>query len=44
MQSDLAKLQQKIMHGYRERAIVFYVTTTDEDGKIVDVAEVVRAS
>ena len=31
--SDLAKLEQEFVYGYREDASVFYFTTTNEDGK-----------
>jgi hypothetical protein len=31
--SDLAKLEQEFVHGYKEGASVFYVTTNNEDGK-----------
>jgi len=39
LQSDLAKLEQEFVHGYRERASVFYVTVTNEDGKTQEVTE-----
>lgn len=44
MQSDLVKLEQEFVHGYCEGAVVFYVTTTDEDGKTVNVMEEIRVS
>ena len=42
--SDLAKLEQEFVHGYREGASVFYVTTTNEDGKTHEVLEADKAS
>ena len=42
--SDLAKLEQEFVHGYREGASVFYVSTTNEDGKTHEVQEADRAS
>ena len=42
--SDLAKLEQEFVHGYREGASVFYVTTTNEDGKTQEVTEAEKAS
>ena len=42
--SDLAKLEQEFVHGYREGASVFYVTTTNEDGKTQEVLEADKAS
>jgi len=42
--SDLAKLEQEFVHGYRDGASVFYVTTTNEDGKTQDVLEADKAS
>ena len=42
--SDLAKLEQDFVHGYREGASVFYVTTTNEDGKSQEVLEADKAS
>ena len=39
LQSDLSKLEQEFVHGYREGAAVFYVSTTDEDGKTREVTE-----
>jgi hypothetical protein len=33
LESDLSKLEQEFVHGYRDGASVFYVSTTDEDGK-----------
>ena len=41
--SDLAKLEQEFVHGYREGASVFYVTTTNEDGKTQEVTEADKA-
>jgi hypothetical protein len=42
--SDLAKLEQEFVHGYREGASVFYVTTTNEDGKTQEVTNADKAS
>jgi hypothetical protein len=42
--SDLVKLEQEFVHGYREGASVFYVTTTNEDGKTQEVLEADKAS
>jgi hypothetical protein len=42
--SDLAKLEQEFVHGYREGASVFYVTTTNEDGKTQEVLEADKAA
>ena len=42
--SDLAKLEQEFVHGYREGASVFYVTVTNEEGKTQEVTEVDKAS
>jgi hypothetical protein len=42
--SDLAKLEQEFVHGYREGASVFYVTTTNEDGKTQEVTKADKAS
>jgi hypothetical protein len=42
--SDLAKLEQKFVHEYREGASVFYVTTTNEDGKTQVVLEADKAA
>ena len=42
--SDLAKLEQELVHGYMEGASVFYVTTTNEDGKTQEVIEIDKAS
>ena len=33
LESDLSKLEQEFVHGYRDGASVFYVSITDEDGK-----------
>ena len=44
LSSDLAKLEQDFVHGYREGASVFYVTTTNEDGKTQEVTEADKAS
>jgi len=37
LESDLAKLEQEFVHGYREGAAVFYVSMTNEDGKSQEV-------
>jgi hypothetical protein len=42
--SDLAKLEQEFVHGYREGASVFYVTVTNEEGKSHEVTEADKAS
>ena len=42
--SDLAKLEQEFVHGYREGASVFYVTTTNEEGRTQEVTEADKAS
>ena len=42
--SDLTKLEQEFVHGYREGASVFYVTTTNEEGKTQEVTEADRSS
>jgi len=39
LQSDLAKLEQEFVHGYREGASVFYVTVTNEEGVTQEVTE-----
>ena len=44
LSSDLAKLEQEFVHGYREGASVFYVTTTNEDGKTQEVLVADKAS
>jgi hypothetical protein len=44
LSSDFAKLEQEFVHGYREGALVFYVTTTNEDGKTQEVIEADKAS
>ena len=33
LQSDLVKLEQEFVHGYREGACVFYVSLTNEEGE-----------
>ena len=42
--TDLAKLEQEFVHGYREGASVFYVTITDEEGNTHEVTESDKAS
>ncbi len=41
--SDLAKLEEDFVHRYREGASVFYVTTTNKDGKTHEVIETDKA-
>ena len=40
LQSDLIKLEQEFVHGYRDGASVFYVTMTDEHGRSQEVTAV----
>ena len=42
--TDLAKLEQEFVHGYREGASVFYVTITGEEGNTHEVTESDKAS
>jgi hypothetical protein len=42
--SDLAKLEQEFVHGYREGASVFYVTVTNEERKTHEITEADKAS
>ena len=42
--SDLVKLEQEFVHGYREGASIFYVTTTNEDVKTQEVLEADKPS
>ena len=42
LSSDLAKLEQEFVHGYREGASVFYVSVTNEDGKTQEVLEAIK--
>ena len=42
--SDLAKLEQEFVHGYREGASVFYVTLTNEEDKTQEVTDAEKAS
>jgi hypothetical protein len=42
--SDLAKHEQEFVYGYKEGASVFYVTTTNEDGKTQEVLEADKAA
>ena len=44
LSSDLAKLEQEFVHGYREGASVFYVTLTDEEDNTHWVTEAHKAS
>lgn len=39
LHSDLSKLEQEFVHGYREGASVFYLSTTDEEGKSREISE-----
>jgi hypothetical protein len=42
LQSDLDKLEQEFVHGYRDKAAVFYVTLTDEHGSTQEVTSAVK--
>ena len=42
LQSDLDKLEQEFVHGYRDGAAVFYVTLTDELGSTQEVTSAVK--
>jgi hypothetical protein len=42
LQSDLDKLEQEFVHGYRDGAAVFYVSLTDEYGSTQEVTSVVK--
>ena len=42
--SDLAKLEQEFVHGYREGSSVFYVTITNEEGGTHEVTEADKES
>ena len=42
--SDLAKFEQEFVHRYREGASVFYVTTSNENGKTWEVIEADKTS
>jgi hypothetical protein len=42
LQSDLDKLEQEFVHGYRDGAAVFYVTLTDEHGSTQEVTSAVK--
>lgn len=44
LESDLKKLEQEFIHGYRDGAAVFYVSTTNEDGCVQEVTEELMAS
>ena len=44
LSTDLDKLEQEFVHGYREGSSVFYVTLTDEEGKTQEVSEADKAS
>ena len=43
MASDLAKLKQEFVHEHREGALVFYITTTNKDGKTQEMKEADKA-
>ena len=44
LSSDLGKLEQEFVHGYRDGASVFYVSVTDEEGRTHEVSASVKAS
>ncbi len=44
LSTDLAKLEQEFVHGYREGSSVFYVTLTNEEGNTQEVTEADMAS
>ena len=44
LQSDLSKLEQEFVHGYREGAAVFYVSITNEDGNTQQVTAADKAA
>ena len=44
LQSDLSKLEQEFVHGYREGAAVFYVSLTNEDGNTQEVTAADKAA
>ena len=44
LQSDLSKLEQEFVHGYREGAAVFYVSITNEDGNKQEVTAADKAA
>ena len=44
LSSDLGKLEQEFVHGYRDGASVFYVSLTDEEGRTHQVSEADKAS
>ena len=44
LSTDLAKLEQEFVHGYREGSSVFYVTLTDEDGNVHEVTDAEKES
>ena len=44
LSTDLAKLEQEFVHGYREGSSVFYVTLTDEEGNVREVTDADKAS
>ena len=44
LSSDLGKLEQEFVHGYRDGASVFYVSLTDEEGRTHEVSEADKAS
>ena len=44
LSSDLGKLEQEFVHGYRDGASVFYVSLTDEEGRTYEVCEADKES
>ena len=44
LSTDLSKLEQEFVHGYREGSSVFYVTLTDEEGQTREVSEADKLS
>ena len=44
LSTDLHKLEQEFVHGYREGSSVFYVTLTDEEGNRQEVSEADKES
>ena len=44
LSTELSKLEQESVHGYREGSSVFYVTLTNEEGKTQEVTEANKAS
>ena len=44
LSTELSKLEQEFVHGYREGSSVFYVTLTNEEGKTQEVTKADKAS